>query len=79
MSCPEAIYKYNRYMGGVDKGDQLRKYYHVRLKCQKNYKYIFWFAFDTTITNAYPWSKALSFMRKKLRTDHEAATQHNYH
>ena len=27
VSCPEAIYKYNRYMGGVDKGDQLRKYY----------------------------------------------------
>ena len=27
-------------MGGVDKGDQLSKYYHVRLKCQKNYKYM---------------------------------------
>ena len=40
-------------MGGVDKGDQLRKCYHVRLKCQKNYKYIFWFAFDTAITNAF--------------------------
>ena len=53
VSCPEAVYKYNRYMGGVDKGDQLRKYYHVRLKCQKNYKYIFWFAFDTAITNAF--------------------------
>ena len=53
MSCPEAVYKYNRYMGRVDKGDQLRKYYHVRLKCQKNYKYIFWFAFDTAITNAF--------------------------
>ena len=52
VSCPEAIHMYNRYMGGVDKGDQLRKYYHVRLKCQKNYKYIFWFAFDTAITNA---------------------------
>ena len=53
VSCPEAIHMYNRYMGGVDKGDQLRKYYHVRLKCQKNYKYIFWFAFDTAITNAF--------------------------
>ena len=53
VSCPEAVYKYNRYMGGVDKGDQLCKYYHVRLKCQKNYEYIFWFAFDTAITNAF--------------------------
>ena len=34
---------YNEHMGGVDEGDQLRGYYHVRLKCTKNYKYIFWF------------------------------------
>ena len=40
-------------MGGVDKGDQLRNYYRVRLKSRKNYKYIFWFLFDTAITNAY--------------------------
>ena len=53
VQCPEAIQKYNRYVGGVDKGDQLRGYYCVRLKCQKYYKYVFWFAFDTAITNAY--------------------------
>ena len=40
-------------MAGVDKGDQLRKYYSVRLKCNKNYKYIFWFLFDVSITNAF--------------------------
>ena len=40
-------------MGGVDLGDQLRKYYSVHLKCNKNYKYIFWFMFDVCITNAY--------------------------
>ena len=32
FDCPEAISIYNRYMGGVDKNDQLRQYYHVRLK-----------------------------------------------
>ena len=32
---------YNQYMGGVDVGDQLQGYYHVCLKCTKNYKYIF--------------------------------------
>ena len=36
--CPESIAKYNRFMGGVDMGDQMRGYYHVRLKCRKFYK-----------------------------------------
>ena len=39
-----AIAECNRKMGGVDYNDQLRGYYHVRLKCRKYYKYIFWFA-----------------------------------
>ena len=29
---------YNRFMGGVDMADQLRGYYHVRMKCRKFYK-----------------------------------------
>ena len=44
---------YNRFMGGVDHGDHLRGSYSVRLKCRKNYKYVFWFLFDVAITNAY--------------------------
>ena len=40
-------------MGGVDRNDQIRGYYHVRLKTKKYYKYIFWFLFDLTITNSY--------------------------
>ena len=51
--CPDAVVLYNRYMAGVDKGDQYRQYYHVRTKCLKKYKYIFWFLFDVAITNAY--------------------------
>ena len=34
-------------------GDQLKGYYHVCLKCTKNYKYIFWFLVDVSITNAF--------------------------
>lgn len=34
---------YNKYKGGVDYNDQLRGSCHVRLKCTKNYKYIFWY------------------------------------
>ena len=29
--------------------DELRGYYHVRLKCRKYYKYIFWFQFDLIV------------------------------
>ena len=32
ITCPASILSYNTYMGGVDYGDQLRGYYHVRLK-----------------------------------------------
>lgn len=53
VQCPSAIATYTQHMAGVDKGDQLRKYYGVRLKCTKNYKYVFWFALDVCITNAY--------------------------
>ena len=34
---------YNAHIGGVDLGDQHRKYYQVRMKSRKFYKYIFWF------------------------------------
>ena len=53
LSCPTAITTYNRHMAGVDKGDQLRRYYRLRMKFMKNYKYIFFFLLDTAITNAY--------------------------
>ena len=50
---PESVNSYNKYMGGVDRNDQLRMYYHVRMKCWKFYKYIFRFLFDVAVTNAY--------------------------
>ena len=46
VKYPQAIDLYNKNMGGVDTNDQFRGYYHVRLKCHKFYKYIFWFLFD---------------------------------
>ena len=32
LHCPTAITTYNKYMAGVDKGNQLRRYYRLRLK-----------------------------------------------
>ena len=57
VSCPTSILTYTKHMRGVDRGDQLRKYYSVRLKCNKNYKYVFGFLFDVCITNAFILSK----------------------
>lgn len=33
LSCPTAITTYNKHMAGVDRGDQLRRYYSLHLKC----------------------------------------------
>ena len=57
LDCPECIFDYNRFMGGVDRGDQLRQYYHVRVKSCKSYKYIFWFLFEVCILNSYIFSR----------------------
>lgn len=53
IMSPQSVSLYNKFMGGVDYDDQLRGYYHVRLKCRKFYKYIFWFLFDVAVTNAF--------------------------
>ena len=53
VPCPESIISYNKFMGGVDRGDQLRGYYSCRSKRRKFYKYIFFFLLDVAITNAY--------------------------
>ena len=49
IPCPESIILYNKYMGGVDRGDQLRGYYSWRTKSRRFYKYIFHFLFDVAI------------------------------
>ena len=41
VPCPASIISYNKFISGVDRGDQLRGYYHSRSKSRKFYKYIF--------------------------------------
>ena len=53
VQSPPSVTLYNKYMGGVDRNDQLRGYYHVRLKCRKYYRYIFWFMFEVAVTNSF--------------------------
>ena len=53
LPCPNSIVTYIQFLGGVDRGDQIRGYYHCRKKCRKFYRYIFFFLFDVSITNFY--------------------------
>ena len=53
FNCPAALAAYNRHMGGVDRGDQLRGYYTYRLKSRKFYRYIFNFYLGVGLTNAF--------------------------
>ena len=53
VDCPLSITDYNQFMGGVDRGDQYRKYYHVRVKSRKSYKYIYWFLFEICVLNSF--------------------------
>ena len=41
VNCPESIVSYNAKMVGVDRNDQLRGYYSIKLKSRKNYMYLF--------------------------------------
>ena len=53
LPCPPNLVSYNKFMGGVDRSDQLRNYYRVRCKTRKFYHYIFWFVFDSAVVNAF--------------------------
>ena len=53
VECPLAFKSYNKYMGGVDRGDQLRGYYRCKVKSRTFYKYIFYFIIGVAITNAF--------------------------
>ena len=54
VPCPDAVVVYNKFMGGVDKGDQLQHYYRIRTKCVKNYKQIFWFTIAHILSHFSP-------------------------
>ena len=53
VPCTESVILYNRLMGAVDYGDQLRGYYSCCTKSRKFYKYIYHFLLDVTITNCF--------------------------
>ena len=53
VSNPAMIGLYNENVGAVDLTDQFCKYYSVGHSCKKWYKYLFWFAIDVSVCNAF--------------------------
>ena len=50
---PEAVVEYNKFMGGVDHGDQLLSYYGFPHRTLKWWRRAFFFLFDAAIVNSY--------------------------
>ena len=44
---------YNKFMGGVDRGDQMRQYYHLKIKSVKWWISVVLWALDVSFVNAY--------------------------
>lgn len=82
IPCPLSVNLYNKFMGGVDRNDQVRQYYSIRLKGRKYYKYIWWFLLDVAITNAYILCKSDTDLSvpsvKEFRVDLAKALIANY-
>ena len=66
IDCPKVVQMYNQKMGGVDRGDRYRKYYELRMKSRKVYKYIFWFLVEISMLNAYILTKYITSVGKPL-------------
>ena len=50
---PEAVVEYNKFMGGVDNGDQLLSYYGFPHRTLKWWRRAFFFLFDAAIVSSY--------------------------
>lgn len=52
IKAPQVVESYNRYMSGVDHGDQLRMQFSTTRRCKKFWKYLFWFLVATAVACA---------------------------
>ena len=62
----DSIFHYSPIADKITR-DQMRGYYHVRLKCKKYCKYIFWFLFDVAISNTYFLARAHCGLKSSLK------------
>ena len=53
LTCPRCLPDYQKYMRGVDRGDQLMSYYNVGRRSRKWWKRIFYYLIEVSFLNAY--------------------------
>ena len=72
IPCPAPIVAYNRYMGGVDRSDQLIQYYSAHRRASRWYRTIVLHLFDISTTNAYLLHRTVAQERGERALDHKA-------
>ena len=53
VPCPAAVRYYNKYMGGVDLADNLRRSYSFSLKSRRWHMRLFWYLLESAAVNAF--------------------------
>ena len=53
IACPELVSSYNKYMGGVDKNDQMKSYYTIPVAGKKWWSRVFFDLIDRSIYNSF--------------------------
>ncbi len=66
VPIPSIVYNYNRFMNGVDRSDQMIKYYNILSQTKKYWKTLFFHYIDIALVNAY----------KELNTDQRSRMNH---
>ena len=69
IPIPSIIYSYNRFMNGVDRSDQMIKYYNILRQTKKYWKTLFFHFIDIALVNAY-------IVYKELNPDQSSRMNH---
>ena len=71
VPIPDAIYDYNKHMGGVDLSDQLLQYFQTRRQTHKYWKTLFYHCIDTATTIAYILYRERLSQSQRSKYDHK--------
>ncbi|KAL2096839.1 hypothetical protein ACEWY4_006046 [Coilia grayii] len=72
IPCPVPVVQYNKYMGGVDRSDELIQYYSAHRRVSRSYRTLFLPFFDIASTNAYILHLELAQASQQKAQSHKA-------
>ena len=71
VNQPKSAFEYNKYMGGVDRHDQLCMQYAIGRFSKKSWKYLMWFFVNASVVNAFIlWKQCSTRETSKARYTH---------